>query len=452
MQKLNICALPCFLLLGITILSGTVSLAQDKAQPISLEKVLELGSANNLIIKEYRQRQELALADLEKRKEWWLPDIYAGFSTEKLFGAVMNGNGRFFLDVNRGNFWTGLGLDAQWNFGNGIFQSKAAGLRVQASGYQTLAERNKILLQSIFAYYDFQVAQLYYKAYENIAQQADTVSQQIDIQVQAGLRYQSELLLSKSNISHLKIEMLNARSEYYRRSAELIKLLNLNPGTKLVSVDTVLSPLMLVNNQDMLPVFDSIYQRRPEIKRMDLLLQSLEWEKKTTTKGLLIPQLRLGAYSAYFGGLFKTVTPMDPVAYPKTNTLYPTSAINVVLQWRVPLGRLAYAGDLKQYNARIRLHRIQTEQIQAEVNNEVIDAREQVAVAEEQIKIAIEGSGQASEALQQSIQRQQLGTVRPFEILQAQEIYIKSRLDYLKAVTAFNKAQYALYVAMGNNL
>lgn len=452
MKKVNLYILPCFLLLGITILSGTVSLAQDKAQPISLERVLELGSANNLIIKEYRQRQELALADLEKRKEWWLPDIYAGFSAEKLFGAVMNGNGRFFLDVNRGNFWTGLGLDAQWNFGNGIFQTKAAGLRVWASGYQTLAERNKILLQSIFAYYDFQVAQLYYKAYENLAEQADTVSQQIDIQVQAGLRYQSELLLSKSNISHLKIEMLNARSEYYRRSAELIKLLNLNPGTKLISVDTVLAPLVLVVNLGVIPIFDSIYQRRPEIKRMDLLLQSLELEKKTTTKGLLIPQLRLGANSSYFGGLFRSVTPMDPVAYPKTNTLYPTGVVNIALHWRVPLGRLVYAGDIKQYNARIRLHRIQTEQIQAEVNSEVIAAREQASVAEEQIKIALEGSGLAIEALQQSIQRQHLGTVRPFEILQAQEIYIKSRLDYLKAVTAYNKAQYALYVAMGNNL
>lgn len=143
---------------------------------------------------------------------------------------------------------------------------------------------------------------------------------------------------------------------------------------------------------------------------------------------------------------------MDPVAYPKTNTLYPTGAVNIALQWRVPLGRLIYAGELKQYDAKIKLQRIQTEQIQAQVNEEIITAREQMTVAEEQIKIAGEGIQLAGEALQQSIQRQQLGTVRPFEILQAQEIYIKSRLDYLKALTAFNKAQYALYVAMGNNL
>lgn len=246
--------------------------------------------------------------------------------------------------------------------------------------------------------------------------------------------------------------MLNARSEYLRQSAALIKLLNLNPGTKLVSVDTLLAPLTLVNSQNVLPVFDSAYQQRPEMKRMNVLLQSLEWEKKTTTKGLLIPQLHLGAYNSYYGGLFKQVTSLDAAAYPKTNTLYPTGAVNIALQWRVPLGRLIYAGELKQYNAKINLHRIQTEQIQAQINEEVIVAREQAIVAEEQIKIALEGTQLAGEALQQSIQRQQLGTVRPFEILQAQEIYIKSRLDYLKAVTAYNKAQYQLYVAMGKNL
>lgn len=145
------------------------SMAQDTTLLVNLETVLDLGSANNLTIKEYQQRKESALADLEKTKEWWLPEMYAGFSAEKLYGAVMNGNGRFFLDVNRGNFWTGLGLDAHWNFGDGIYTSKAAMLGVEAVQYQTQVKRNKVLIESIIAYYDFLVAQLYYKAYENLA-------------------------------------------------------------------------------------------------------------------------------------------------------------------------------------------------------------------------------------------------------------------------------------------
>ncbi|WP_373492720.1 hypothetical protein, partial [Aquiflexum sp.] len=40
-------------------------LAQDTI-PINLEKILELGGADNLTIKEYKERQELSLAELTK--------------------------------------------------------------------------------------------------------------------------------------------------------------------------------------------------------------------------------------------------------------------------------------------------------------------------------------------------------------------------------------------------
>ena len=70
----------------------------------------------------------------------------------------------------------------------------------------------------------------------------------------------------------------------------------------------------------------------------------------------------------------------------------------------------------------------------------------------EQTEVALEGSQLGEQALKQSIERQQIGTVRPFEILQAMEIYIKSRLDHLKAVSTYNKALYKIFVAMGNDL
>ena len=78
--------------------------------------------------------------------------------------------------------------------------------------------------------------------------------------------------------------------------------------------------------------------------------------------------------------------------------------------------------------------------------------KQQIPNAKEQLEIAKEGSELSELALQQNILRQRLGTVRPLEILQAQEIYITSRLDYLKAVAAYNKAQYTYYVAIGNSL
>ena len=130
----------------------------------------------------------------------------------------------------------------------------------------------------------------------------------------------------------------------------------------------------------------------------------------------------------------------------------PTTELNGALLWHIPIGRLAYGGDLKRSNALIALQHTKMAQFRSQVNEEILMARELMIVAKEQMDISREGSSLAEQALIQSVQRQELGTVRPFEILQAQEVFIKSKLDYLKAVSSYNKAQYDLYVARGNNL
>lgn len=67
----------------------------------------------------------------------------------------MNAAGGFFLNVDRGNMWAGLGLDARWDFGEGIYRSKAAGLKALAGNHRTQAEKNQVLLKTIHTYYEF---------------------------------------------------------------------------------------------------------------------------------------------------------------------------------------------------------------------------------------------------------------------------------------------------------
>lgn len=438
------------IIVAIIILITLFSAKAQDATPINLQKALELGGANNLTIKEIEQRKELASANLSKAKEWWLPNIYAGLQTHQLWGAVLNGNGNFFLDVNRNSFWGGLGLNANWNFSEGIYKTKSENLKVQASQYEEQAGRNKTLLQIISAYYNLQVSQLKFIAFKNLTQQSDTIVEQIEIQVNAGLRYQSELLLSKSNRNHLKIEMLNSQNEYNKASAELVRLLNLETKTKFVSVDTFMLPLDL--QQELFLVFDTAYKNRPEIKASELNLRSLQIEQKTVTTGLLIPQLGVGTYGSYFGRINGNVSPMFPLQYPETKQLYPTGTFNVSLLWNIPLGRFAYGGDLKKYNSLIKIQEIKTEQLKSEINTEITTSYQQILLGKEQIQIAKDAVLLTSEALNQSIERQKLGTAKPFEVFQAQQFYLQSQIDYLKAVSEYNKAQFNLKVASGNNL
>lgn len=425
--------------LGLLLLIiSNIACGQQNIQAINLETVLMLGGANNLTIKRHKFMQELAIAELEKAKEWWLPDIYAGTAINKLWGTTMNSDGRFYTDVNSQNFWAGIGFNASWDFGKGIFKVKSENLQAQATQYFTDAQRNKTLMEIIEVYYDFLSAQLYYNAYAQLVGYSEIITHQLGIQVEAGIRYESDLLLSQSNQNHLKVEMLQAKMNFTKKSAALVKLLNLAPKVKLVSTDSLIAPLNLVDQMQDAKLNNLIYNDRPEFKAGQLILKSLQAEKRTTTTGLWLPDLNLGTYTSMFGNVF--------------SPLYPTSTINASLMWKIPLGRFTHGGELAQFNAKISIQKTEIEEIKAMVNEELISSRETMYIAHEQMKIAMEGGKQAKKALMQGMERQRLGTVLPFEILQTQEVYLKSRLDYLNAVSNYNKAQYKLFIALGNDL
>jgi outer membrane protein TolC len=428
-----------FLILVSLCICSLSTLGQNESEikAINLATVLQLAGADNLSIQEYLLKQKVAQADLHTAKEWWLPNVYAGANVHQLWGSAMNGDGAFFTDVNRQNMWGGIGVNGSWDFGTNLNKVKAQKLNVEAMTFETQAQKNRILLKSVESYYDFLNAQLNYEAYQELANQSKNIAKQIDNQVKAGLKVESEYLLAKSNLSHLNIEMLNAKQKQLSASNALKILLNLTITFSLRATDTALYPIQLTLDK-LASSTEEIYKARPEIASLELGLKALDQEKKTVTSGLWAPTLAVNTYTSYFGDV---VSP-----------LYPTSAISASLLWDINLGRALKGGQVEHYNANIALQKNQIQQAKTIISNELELAKRQKQLAKESAAIALEGSQLAKKALDQTLARQQLGTAIPLEILQAQELYIKLRLDYLKAVANHNKAEYAWYVSSGGVL
>ena len=302
----------------------------------------------------------------------------------------------------------------------------------------------------IYAYYELMTAQLNYNAYQNLVIQSDKIAQQMQIQLEAGLLYESELLLAKSNKNHLQIAMYSAKKAYNNATATLKKLLNIEQNIKLVSTDVALLPLDFTSELE--TETDSVYLNRPEIKANELQLKAIETERKKYTTGLLLPELSVGTYGSYFGRINGNVAPMFPNQYPETKQLYPTVALNVSLMWKIPLGALTYQGDKKIFDSKIRLNKIKAEQFKAQISEEIANAISDLKIGKEQIETAKESLDFTTSALSQSIDRKKIGTAKPFEVFQAQQFFLQAQLDYLKAVSDFNKAQFALKVAKSDTL
>jgi outer membrane protein TolC len=132
--------------------------------------------------------------------------------------------------------------------------------------------------------------------------------------------------------------------------------------------------------------------------------------------------------------------------------LYPTTSMNFSLQWKIPIEKLIYNGPTKKIEASEKIQELEIKEIKAAINQHIATAKQNILLGNQQTKLANKAYLQSKEAFNQCAKRQELGTIRPFELLQAQEIFIQSKLDYIEAIANYNTAQYAFQVATGINL
>jgi outer membrane protein TolC len=404
--------------------------------PINAKTVLQLAGANNLTVKEYELRHKQAYADQVKAGEWWLPTLRAGFNTHYLNGAAMNTDAAILIKVNQNFLYSSLGFSAEVDFNRGRYEYLAATQLTQASAYASMAERNKVILSTITTYYDMQAAQISFGFLNQLAQQADTLKQQVEIQVNAGLKYQSEYLLAASNEVHYRIEALKEKEAWQKQAVNLATLLNLSGNPQLFSTDTVF--IQPPEAPSTYATTDNGYASRPEYKSQIAELDSYEITRKVSAGGFMFPKLTIGTDDGLFGAY----------KYP----LYNTYQLNASVIWTLPLGRLFKHGELQRQDARISFQQNKIHEFKNRAFNETRLAVLQIQYAYQQSKAASSAVKMASDALLQSLQRQQLGTAKAFEVLQAQQIYLQIRLDAIKSTTAYNEGLYMYKVAIGGDL
>lgn len=422
---------------------GTTGFCQQDLQaskkiPVNLPTVLKLAGANNLTIKQYELQYKLSLAEIDKAREWYLPTISVGPTMHYLNGAAMQTTGSILSDVTQKELWLGGGIVGVLNFNDGIFNVMAKKQESAAVKFENQAQRNSVILDAVSDYYDLMVAQFDYVQLFNLLSQADSLTSQIKLQVDAGIRYQSEYLLAQSNYNHINIELTNAQVQMRVKSDALLSILNIDTNALMVSSDTGITPVEIVKSAADTGLVSQYVQNRPEYKSMQAELNSLQAQKKTTTVGLLLPKLEVGTPDALLGAFGEPY--------------YNTYTLDAGLLWDIPIGRIFYKGELKIYNAELNMEQNNMQQFGNVVQQEVSDARAQIILAMQEMQSSRQSLSQSGEALTQSIERERLGTVLPFEVFQSEQFYVQAEDDYLKAVSDYNKAEYALYVAMGNNL
>ena len=424
-----------FLLFAACIPNCLLAQGEKITMPINLETVLKLAGANNLKVAEIKAKHELAKAKAREVNEWIYPSVNPGFLLMNLKGSEQNAVGDF-LETTKNSFWAGASATVNWSVGKAAYNYLSAKQDIATVEFHVKAERNQQILNAIQAYFELVASQGELSSLVEMSKKSDEIVHQIEFHVTNGIRYKSDLLLAKAKNNHIKLSISGAREKVAINSNELLNILNVQEDVLLVNIDSVLLPISL--NEKSPESIAIIFENRPEIQAHESAIKSWTLLRKTTTSGLLFPDLSLGLNNGLFG--------------PYLNPLNNRFTYYAGLQWNLPLGSIFSGGERKQYDVRIELQHILMNQTQNIVRKELQNARAMVVNSSSQMALAQESVGYAEEALSQSIQRQNFGTALPLEVFQAQEQLLQSKIDQIKAITNYNKGQYLLFVAKGNNL
>lgn len=401
---------------------------------LTAEKVIALAKTDNLDIKREILNAEMANAQASKAKEWWLPELFVGTQLHQLDGSGLNTDGRIFEDIDRQSRWYGGEARVDWNIGKGLYDSKIAKLRAKSATLQSEVGKNQVTLDVLGTYYDLLVITAKKALYEDMVISKSNLVDQLKVQVDAGLRLSSELLIAKSNKSRLMLEQLNLEQDYQSAMTNMLIALNITESQNLY-VDIADLKMM---DLDEATISDGDLANHPLIAASEFQAEAAAQQSKQVWNSILIPNVGVGYDLGTFGETYDSARSTDEW--------------NGYVGWRVPLGQLVYGGDSKIANQAKEIRQLELTQNKAIITNQIAGYRTKMTTYETMISLAEEGGQFAKEALSQSKTRQEAGLGTIYEILLAEEEYMSAQMLYLDAVVDYNMTGFGLMDALGMKL
>jgi OMF family outer membrane factor len=258
--------------------------------------------------------------------------------------------------------------------------------------------------------------------------------------VNAGLTFKGDALRAAVEKERNHLAVLQTREQERVAAARLAQVLHLNPIVVLEAQDSDLAPLSVIETNTAL---DSLVQQsllnRPELKRNQSLVGSARDAKNGAVYGPLIPSI--GA-QGFFGGLGGG---RDGIS----DTFGSQEDYSLGIAWRLGPGGLFDVTRVHSAEARLRIEGLTLQKIRDDLTRQTVEAFAHWQALRDQIESARRALEAAQEGLRLAEQRKEFAVGIVLENIQAEQDLTRARLEYVRAVAAFNQSQYAVRRAIG---
>ncbi len=436
-----------------------------EANAIDLGCVLRLAGVQNPEILIARAGVAEALALRQLAIAMALPNLNAGVNYDAHTGPLQQSSGNI-LTVNRNALYLGAGAGAtaagtvpipgiQYviNVSEGIFGFMAVRQTVRVREATNLAVRNQILLRVAEAYMELVRVQGRRVITIRNREQAHEIARLTAVQARTGAGRQPDADRAAAELARRIEAVVAAEGEMISASARLAALLNLPPSEQLNVVDAWVVPTPIV--PDTAPMHELLViamNQRPELAARRAGIQEALAFLRMQQLLPFSPTVLAGYSAGTFGGgsnLIATPGGFQGFSEPRFGSFGARDDLDVVLFWTAQNMGLGNLGKIRFRRVGQQIAELELIRELNRVRADVATAYAQIHAKFAQIDIAKRGVESASASYAEDMGRVRNVLGLPIELLDSFRLLADGRLAYLDAVTDYDKAQFALYVALG---
>jgi outer membrane protein TolC len=425
------------LLSAFVLLAPAAARAEEHA--IDLATALELAGARSVDVQIARARLDAARAEATSANLRFLPWITAGVSYQRHGGVTPDVLGNI-VTADKDLSVAGAGVSLRVDVGEALFQSLAAKQTTQAAEHVVASQRQQSLLRAAEGYFDLLAAQ----ASVTVAREALRISQEYESQlhraVEIGIALRGDELRVKVQSQRNQLAVQQALEQRRVLAARLAETLRLDPSVELVAKDAELVPLSLVPTTNTVEsLVAEALSARPEVSEGHALVLAAEENRKAAAYGPLIPALT--------GRLFVDSLSGGPDGAASRSG--ESRDYVAAVAWRLGPGGILDFGRTRAANARLGESQWTLEKVKDAIARQVVEARTRVLSQQEQLETARGAMATAEQGFTLARERREFEVGIVLENILAEQDQTRARLDYVRAIGEYDKAQYALGRALG---
>jgi outer membrane protein TolC len=434
------------------------TILKPEVSPIDLNTALRLAGVQNPEFNAARQRVLEAAALRQLAAARFLPSINPGMNYDAHAGNLQQSNGNI-LSVNRSAVYVGAGSNAVaagtvnipgvflgGNTAIGIFAFLESRQFVRQRQAESIAVRNQVFLQVSLAYSELLRAEARHAVALQALDEARVIARLTADYAQVGQGRVADANRAATERQRREAFIKFVESEMIAASARLCQLLNLDPSIRLHPTDAFVVPHPLI--PDPIPIAELIalgLLQRPELAAQRAAIARALLTLEGARALPFAPSIFIGYSAGGFGGGSNLVRPLFGGFGGRQD-------FDAVGFWTIQNLGVGNVALIRAANANLGIRRFEQLEVLNRVRAEIAEAYARTHARYAQIETNESAIHSGLNSFSEDLERIRFRGERdvlPIELLDSFRLLNGARLDYVDAIIDYDRAQFELYVALG---